>query len=169
MEGGINMNVNVGDKVIGIGEFQGKTIEGITGIVKKIYGASVIVHWDKNVNGWNCDMDIPNGYGWTVRFKNIKIIKKSKGDHNMKESSFIMPEDVKKVYFNENNVTVELKDGRKGTAVCQTVDNFDPYPGFCMAYYKSKNSKNFKLKKAFEACIENAKKKGYKTAIFVNR
>ena len=83
--------------------------------------------------------------------------------------SFLMPEDVKAVFFNDNNVTVELKDGRKGTATCQPTDNFDPYPGFCMAYFKAKFTSNFKLKKAFDNCISSAKKKGYKTAILLNR
>ncbi|MFW5891378.1 MAG: hypothetical protein ACOCUI_04085 [bacterium] len=87
--------------------------------------------------------------------------------HNDKKK--LMPVDVEKVYIHNENVTVELVNGKKGTATHHEPDVFDPYIGFCIAYYKAHNSGNFKLKKALNNCIKSADKKGYKTAILKNK
>ena len=77
----------------------------------------------------------------------------------------ILPKDVRRVIINNRSVTVILTNDNKGTSNCSEVDEFDPYVGFCIAYYKAKNKKNYELKKALKGCIENAMKKGYKQAI----
>ena len=50
-----------------------------------------------------------------------------------KSKQNILPCDVKSVYVHNNNVTVVLYDGRKGTSVCSSEDNFGPYVRFCIA------------------------------------
>jgi hypothetical protein len=79
-----------------------------------------------------------------------------------------LPYDVSKVFINNKNVTVILKNGSKGIAQCSKDDTFDAYIGFCLAYYKAHNSKNYELKKSLKGCIEYADKKGYKQAILNN-
>jgi len=79
-----------------------------------------------------------------------------------------LPSDVKEVIINDTIVVVELIGGAKGVAKCGHMDLFDPYVGFCIAYYKAKYGKNFELKMRLESCIESANKKGYKTAILKN-
>lgn len=79
-----------------------------------------------------------------------------------------LPSDVKEVIINDTTVIVELTDGTKGIAKCGCMDTFDPYVGFCIAYYKTKNNKNFELKTKLQSCIENANKRGYKVAILKN-
>jgi hypothetical protein len=77
----------------------------------------------------------------------------------------ILPKDVQRVIINNRSVTVILTNNNKGTSSCSEADEFDPYVGFCIAYYKAKNKKNYELKKALNGCVDNAKKKGYKQAI----
>lgn len=85
-----------------------------------------------------------------------------------KKLNINLPEDVKIVFINGRNVTVELLDGKKGTAVCNEKDEFDSYTGFTIAYFKAKFSKNFELKRMLNKSIDSAKKRGYKTAIIKN-
>lgn len=81
------------------------------------------------------------------------------------ESKNNLPYDVKKVIMRDGKVVVVLRNGSKGVSNCSYNDEYDPYVGFCIAYYKAKNNKNFELKKTLKGCVENAKKKGYKQAI----
>ena len=59
--------------------------------------------------------------------------------------------------------------GRKGISKCDEADEFDPYTGYSLAYYKAKHDKNFGLKRMFNGCIEYSKKKGYKQTIIKNK
>jgi hypothetical protein len=79
-----------------------------------------------------------------------------------------LPVDVDRVIINGTTVIVYLRDGNKGKANCDYMDTFDPYVGFVLAYYKSKNGKNFELKNVFKSCVESAQKKGYRQAILKN-
>jgi len=87
----------------------------------------------------------------------------------IKEGNSMLPYDVDKVYIQDKSVTVLLKNGKKGNSTCFENDVFDPYVGFVIAYYKAKQSKNFRLKQALKGCVANAKKKGYAQAILLNR
>lgn len=91
------------------------------------------------------------------------------GLKSSKPKKTLMPKDVKRVIIRKRNVTVELTDGKKGTAKCDEIDAFDPYVGFCIAYFKAHNKGNHRLKQALCACIQRADKKGYKNAILNNR
>lgn len=77
----------------------------------------------------------------------------------------LLAEDVDNVIFNGNATIVTLNDGRKGISKCDNHDEFDPYNGYVIAYYKAKHDKNFELKKMFNGCIEYSKKKGYKQTV----
>ena len=79
-----------------------------------------------------------------------------------------LPKDVEHVIINDKAVVVTLTDGRRGVAKCQENDEFDPYVGFVLAYYKSKNNKNYKLKETLERFINNTNKKGYKQTVMKN-
>jgi hypothetical protein len=79
-----------------------------------------------------------------------------------------LPSDVKQVIFNNKNTVVILNNGIKGVAKCSPADEFDPYVGFVLAYYKAKNKKNHKLHEIFDSCITTANKKGYAQAILKN-
>jgi len=85
-----------------------------------------------------------------------------------KEGNDILPHDIKRVIVQNKAVIVILRNGDKGISTCSQDDTFDPYVGFTIAYYKAKQSKNYKLKQALNRCVENAKKKGYKQAILNN-
>jgi hypothetical protein len=80
-----------------------------------------------------------------------------------------LPSDVKKLIIHKRNVTVVLTNGDKATSKCSRKDTFDPYVGFCIAYYKCKHDGNHKFKKALDTCIASAKRKGYAQAIWNNR
>ena len=101
---------------------------------------------------------------WNGKCISADILKNSKD--NSKNNS--LPNDVKSVIINNNNVVVSLKNGKKGVAVKSSEDNFDPFVGFCIAYYKAKNTRVFNLKKSLGNCINSAKKKGYKQSILKN-
>lgn len=85
------------------------------------------------------------------------------------KKNMLMPADVKRVIIHGEVVVVELTTGKKGVGKCDRNDTFDPYVGFCIAYYKAKNKSNYKLKTALELCIERAYMKGYKHAILNNK
>jgi hypothetical protein len=86
-----------------------------------------------------------------------------------KRNNTALPKDVDSVIFNWNNTVVTLTDGRKGVSKCEECDEFDPYTGYTIAYYKAKHDKNFELKRMFNGCIEYSKKKGYKQTIIKSK
>jgi hypothetical protein len=79
-----------------------------------------------------------------------------------------LPADVEKVIMNGYAVVVYLMNGNKGVSQCDDVDTYDPYVGFCIAYYRAKYGKNYELKNTLKSCIESAKRKGYKIAVLKN-
>lgn len=79
-----------------------------------------------------------------------------------------MPKDVKNVIIHDNTVIVNLFNGQKGISKCSRKDEFDCFTGLCIAYYKAKNSKSFKLKEVLDSCVKSANKKGYDKAILKN-
>jgi hypothetical protein len=111
-----------------------------------------------------------------IKMSEIKVSKENVKEFKRQMNSIFygkkkvdsLPSDVKEVIINDTTVIVELIGGAKGVAKCGHMDLFDPYVGFCIAYYKAKNGKNFELKTRLESCIESANKKGYKTAILKN-
>ena len=104
-----------------------------------------------------------------VSEKNIKEFKRQMNSiFYGKKKVDSLPSDVKEVIINDTIVVVELIGGAKGVAKCGHMDLFDPYVGFCIAYYKAKYGKNFELKERLQSCIDSANKKGYKTAILKN-
>jgi hypothetical protein len=90
------------------------------------------------------------------------------GEKQMRNNN-VLPNDVESVIFNWNNTVVTLTDGRKGVSKCEECDEFDPYTGYTIAYYKAKHDKNFELKRMFNGCIEYSKKKGYKQTIIKSK
>ncbi|MFA5423153.1 MAG: hypothetical protein WC374_04790 [Phycisphaerae bacterium] len=82
---------------------------------------------------------------------------------------WLMPKDVKRVIMNGRSLVVELTDGKKGVAHCDGKDLYDPYVGFCIAYFNAHNGGKHRLKKALTVCIDRAHKKSYKNAILNNR
>jgi hypothetical protein len=95
----------------------------------------------------------------------IKYLNKFTGKSKKVKS---LPNDVQQVVFNSGNVVVYLTNGNKGVAQLGEHDVYDPYIGFIIAYYKSKNGRNFELKKTLESCVMSATRKGYKQAILKN-
>lgn len=79
-----------------------------------------------------------------------------------------VPSDVRDVIIKDNTVVVNLIDGRKGVAKAYAEDNFDPFVGFSIAYFKAKNKKVYHVKKALDGCVNAAKKRGYSHAILKN-
>jgi|ERR1035437_2086972 hypothetical protein len=119
------------------------------------------------INSENYVIDsISNSIGGLEKYTITNFIQPIWVDASQKK---LLPSDVNKVIINNRNVTVILTNKDKGTSVCDKKDTFDPYVGFCIAYYKAKNKSNFKLKTALQGCILNADKKGYKQAILNNR
>jgi hypothetical protein len=92
----------------------------------------------------------------------------SKLNHFNKSKNDFLPSDVKDVIINDNSVIVNLTNGKKGVSTQSPEDHFDPFVGFCIAYYKAKNIKVFRLKEALDGCDSAARKKGYKQAILKN-
>lgn len=73
----------VGDKVIGIGQYNGIEIDGTKGEVIEIEGGKIGVRWKKDIGGHNCGGKCEKGYGWYVNKENLGLlnpvpIKKSK-------------------------------------------------------------------------------------------
>lgn len=71
-----NKVLKLGDKVIGVGEYGGKEIDGLKGKVVEIsrdkhyYG----VEWEKNIGGHNCRGRAKVGYGWRTPSGNLRRI-----------------------------------------------------------------------------------------------
>lgn len=90
-------------------------------------------------------------------------------DIDIKNRLDFLPKDVDEVVIHNNNVTVKFSDGLSSTAKWNKKDEFDPYIGFCIAYYKGHHIKSFKLKQVLKSCIRSASQKGYKQAILKNK
>ena len=69
----------VGDRVIGVGSYCGKNINGFSGKVVVANGSGYLaIHFDKNIGGHNCDGSAPYGHGWNVRSRSLKLAQSTK-------------------------------------------------------------------------------------------
>lgn len=66
----------VGDRVRGIGAFDGNRIDGLNGTIKGLAGNDVyFVCFDKPMCGWGDEeFGIPRGHGWTVHGSHLEAI-----------------------------------------------------------------------------------------------
>lgn len=66
----------VGDRVIGVGSYCGKNINGFSGKVAKANeSGSLAIHFDKNIGGHNCGGSAPFGHGWNVSPRHLKLAR----------------------------------------------------------------------------------------------
>ena len=73
------MEFKIGDRVIGIGSYEGRLIDGEIGTVKQVSSYACAVHWDSNIGGWgDSPRAIPYGHGWSVDNTQLRLLNKKK-------------------------------------------------------------------------------------------
>lgn len=127
--------------------------------IKKFYGESITADYMKNEYRLSGYVDLNYieyqslQYSHTEQYSQIDDISvnipslNNVSIENFKKRTDFLPSDVSQVIIDEANqsVVVILDDGRKGVSTTSGEDEFDPYVGLCISYWKAKNKKVFDL------------------------
>lgn len=127
--------MEVGQRVIVNGEFAGRTFQEATGMVCNKDTMGYGVHFDKVMNGHDCDGNCPHGYGWffpsTGCGFTIKPLKPRKSTRKDASITSIA------IYFNGKTTVAVAKGGhavlKKAECTCSPDDHYSQEIGAQLA------------------------------------